>query len=563
MARIGSLIDGKYEILKEIGRGGMSVVYLASDIRLNKQWAVKEIRKTGDGDGVITKSLLSEAELMKKLDHPALPRIVDMIDGDDSILVVMDYIEGVSLDKVIRGSGPRPEETVLKWGRELCDVLLYLHSRRPPVIYRDMKPANIMLRPDGTLRIIDFGIAREYSWSGDNDTRPLGTKGYAPPEQSLGRTDPRSDIYSLGMTLHHLLTGVDPGKGAMYEPVRYWDHELSEGIKYIIDKCVQPVPENRYQNCAELMFDLEHPDLVTKGYRKRIARKLRAFMVTAAAGVIFLTGGIICRACGIKRNNSTYEYYLSIPSASSFEERTKSYANAVSLYPSRPEAYEKLLEAFGEDGRFDKDESDVFLAMYNSNKQVLDMSDPSVSGMNCRAGLMYFNYYSEEDGNVSFSARVQKAYSFFLSCHENRGEEDTGSPLDISEAYYHICCFYKHFIFSSVYTDEASRSDHEELLDICRQMTYDGGRRESLGAYDRLIAYNGVFDLIYDQRVSFARTGIKEDEPLEILDRIYDTVSKIEVRKDRSKELKKEIAEHYGECRSAVSRAYENERSRG
>lgn len=172
MAEIGTLIDGKYEILKQIGKGGMSTVYLAMDQHLNKQWAVKEIRHKADDreSHIIIQSLVAEANLMKKLDHPALPRIVDIIDSRDTIYVIMDYIEGEPLSRILEREGPQPEEDVLEWAKQLCDVLSYLHTRKPPVIYRDLKPGNIMIRPDGNIRLIDFGIAREYKEGAVTDT---------------------------------------------------------------------------------------------------------------------------------------------------------------------------------------------------------------------------------------------------------------------------------------------------------------------------------------------------------------------------------------------------------
>ena len=219
MAKIGAIIDGKYEILKQIGMGGMSTVYLAMDQHLNKQWAVKEIRLRADDreSRVIIQSLIAEANLMKKLDHPALPRIVDIIDSRDTIYVIMDYIEGEPLSRILEREGPQPEEDVLEWARQLCDVLSYLHTRKPPVIYRDMKPGNIMIRPDGNIRLIDFGIAREYKEGKTSDTVALGTKGYAAPEQfgGQGQTDARTDIYSLGVTLYQALTGQTPSEPPM------------------------------------------------------------------------------------------------------------------------------------------------------------------------------------------------------------------------------------------------------------------------------------------------------------------------------------------------------------
>ena len=141
---IGTVIEGKYEILKLIGTGGMSYVYLAMDKRLNKQWAVKEIKKTANGknDEIIENSLLTEANLMKKLDHPALPRIVDIIDNGETIYVIMDYIEGESLDKILCEYGAQPQELVIDWAKQVCDALQYLHSQNPPIIYRDMKPSD-------------------------------------------------------------------------------------------------------------------------------------------------------------------------------------------------------------------------------------------------------------------------------------------------------------------------------------------------------------------------------------------------------------------------------------
>ena len=163
MLEIGSLIDGKYKILNEVGHGGMSVVYLAMNERANKQWAIKEVRKDGVKDfEVVKQSLVAETNMLKKLSHPSLPDIVDVIDEDDRFLIVMDYIEGNSLKTALQEYGVQSQKNVIKWAKQLCDVLGYLHSQNPPIIYRDMKPANIMLKPDGNVVLIDFGTATTY-----------------------------------------------------------------------------------------------------------------------------------------------------------------------------------------------------------------------------------------------------------------------------------------------------------------------------------------------------------------------------------------------------------------
>ena len=147
MLKVGDLIDGKYKILNEIGRGGMSTVYLAINEKANKPWAVKEVRKNGISNRELVKqSLMVEINLLKKLKHKGLPSIVDIIDQQDNYLIVMDYIEGITLENIMQEDGVQPQEKVVDWAIQLCDVLQYLHTRKPAIIYRDMKPSNIMLR---------------------------------------------------------------------------------------------------------------------------------------------------------------------------------------------------------------------------------------------------------------------------------------------------------------------------------------------------------------------------------------------------------------------------------
>ena len=163
MLKIGSVIDGKYKVLSEIGHGGMSTVYLVINEKANKTWAIKEVRKKYNKDfNILKQSLIVETNLLKQLRHSNLPTIVDVIDSDENFLIVMDYIEGNTLEKLLYENGAQDQEKVVSWAIQLCDVLDYLHSRTSPIIYRDMKPSNIMLKSDGNVVLIDFGTAREY-----------------------------------------------------------------------------------------------------------------------------------------------------------------------------------------------------------------------------------------------------------------------------------------------------------------------------------------------------------------------------------------------------------------
>ncbi len=214
-----TLLAGRYQLLSRVGQGGMGAVYKAADTRFNNRpVAIKEMSSTG-----LTPARLQEAEaafeheahLLADLLHPNLPRIYEHFAENDRSYLVMDFIEGQTLEEYLgqKGGGPLPIDLVITWAEQLCDVLNYLHSHQPPIIFRDLKPANVMISDSGHVYLIDFGIARIFKPGKQHDTVALGSPGYAAPEQyGKAQSSPRSDIYSLGALLHHLLTGVDPSE---------------------------------------------------------------------------------------------------------------------------------------------------------------------------------------------------------------------------------------------------------------------------------------------------------------------------------------------------------------
>ncbi|HEY2106475.1 MAG TPA: protein kinase [Candidatus Binataceae bacterium] len=209
----GHLLDGRYRIGKVIGVGGMGRVYLAHDTRLaNRSVAVKEMM-VGEGlqERKAVEDFSREARVLAPLSHPGIPNLIDYFAERSRHYLVMEYIAGGDLQGWLdqRGAGARVAEAqVLRWAREILDVLCFLHSQSPPIVYRDLKPGNIMIDQNGRAMIIDFGIAR-FLPPGGRGTQ-IGSVGYAPPEQYLGKLEARSDLYSLGATMHHLLTGRDP-----------------------------------------------------------------------------------------------------------------------------------------------------------------------------------------------------------------------------------------------------------------------------------------------------------------------------------------------------------------
>ena len=353
----GAVVGGKYEILRVIGRGGMSVVYQVNDLHLSRNWALKAVRRDGvENEVLIRRGLATEIGVLKRLSHPGLPRIVDVIEEADMICVVMDYLEGRTLREVVDLYGPRPQEEVAAWGIQLCGVLGYLHTRKPPIIYRDMKPGNVMLKPEGDLVLFDFGIAREMRAGGTADTVCLGTIGYAAPEQfgDRGQSDPRTDIYGLGATLYHLITGKNPGDPPYHMvPIRQVDPALSPGLEAILLKCTRRDPAERYQNCAELLYDLENYGKLEEGFRRRLKRRVAAFSACLAlSAVCFLTAGFGFRGMKAARAG---DYNTRLARAGQLatasvregiidEAVLREYAEAIAIDPTREEAYLRVLD---------------------------------------------------------------------------------------------------------------------------------------------------------------------------------------------------------------------------
>lgn len=463
MAYLGEIIDDKYEVLREIGRGGMSIVYLAMDKRLNKQWAIKEFRKDKDDESkrLALKALIDEANLMKKLDHPTLPRIVDIIDTNNTVYIVMDYIEGESLNKVLDNYGAQPQEAVIEWGKQLSEVLDYLHTRVPPVIYRDMKPANIMLKPDGTVRLIDFGIAREYKEGKAGDTTSIGTRGYAAPEQfgDKGQTDARTDIYSFGVTLYHLVTGKNPAEPP-YEiyPIRHWNPNLSSGLEWLIQKCTQLNPKDRYQSCAEVTYVLENLERFETAYKNKQRKKINLFLISIILTIVFGITGSVSMLLGRQSTSELYKSHMD-------EKTISGYQDAIDVDESQMDAYKALSEEMRASitqikvGNYSsKEEKELALAegiMYdkdivtyfsNARLNIIEEEDINLyTKINYELGRLYWNNYDID--NPGSTASAKQALPYFENVIESASNSENNRGLSYKEyklaQYYYLVSYFR------------------------------------------------------------------------------------------------------------------------
>lgn len=559
MARIGAIIQGKYEILKLIGKGGMSKVYLAMDQNLNKQWAVKEIERNAldKNNEVVIQSAMAEANMMKKLDHPSLPRIVDIITKEDVIYVVMDYIEGEPLSNILAKEGAQPQETVIEWAKDLCCVLDYLHTRKPSIIYRDMKPANVMLQPNGNIKLIDFGIAREYKEQNLADTVSLGTKGYAAPEQfgGKGQTDARTDVYCLGVTLYHLLTGKNPCEPP-YEiyPIRHWNPQLSSGLEAIIHKCTQLNPDDRYQSCAELLYALNHYDEMDEAYRKKQKKKLYGFIGTVAAAGISLAIGITFQGLKMYVNSSNYDNnILQAEKSANDEEKIAYYMNAMDIIPGNLDAYYGIIETFKSDASFSVEEEEVLKKKINANLQLIQQSE-GYADLAFEIGKLYWYYYDygKTESSDNQITRMKSAIQWFEDTCEYGGENTTYYTM--ARMYSEIGKFNRDITLKVQEASDAGIylpywENLNELVDTINQQEHEN---EIVNLEVYKLAMNALE--IYARK--FKADGVTQDEMNTLFEEVKEGIKVTMTTTDKTSQIKKEIENRFVDVESAIANAF-------
>lgn len=305
---IGQIMHNRYRVLGPLGQGGMGAVYLAEDLVLGRRCALKEnIPDPNASPQVLAQmrqQFQAEARVLARLDHPNLPKVHDYFSAWANEYIVMEYVEGENLASILnRQGGPLPEQVVLRWAYQLLDALAYLHSQHPnPIIHRDIKPANVILTPGGAIKLVDFGLVKLFDPNSPvtaTGMRGMGTPQYAPPEQFIaaGHTDARSDLFSLGAMLYHLLTGIAPADAYqrlafpnLLSPPNQINPAISPSTNVAILRAIELQPDRRYQLAAEMRAALSDTSWKGQASRKKVSYwwavgVLMLVLVVAASGL--------------------------------------------------------------------------------------------------------------------------------------------------------------------------------------------------------------------------------------------------------------------------------------
>lgn len=559
MLQIGSLVEGKYKILSKIGEGGMSVVYMAINEKVNKTWAIKEVRKNGTMDlNAVTQGLTAEIDTLKKLSHPNMPSIIDVIDEDDNYIIIMDYIEGQSLNKILESEGAQSEEDVVKWAIQICDVLSYLHSQNPAIIYRDMKPHNIMLKPDGNIKIIDFGTAKTYDVD-YGQTTGLGTAGYAAPEQyidrKMGRTDARTDIYGLGITMYHLLTNVDPTKNIIkVKSIREVNPSLSHGLDLIVQKCTQELPSERYQSCAELMYDLENYGILEPLHKKKQKRKFNLFLSSVVLTILMLVAGVGFNIAATSKETGTYDNKLYEASKTTkLDEKIALYEECIGIsnMEGRTEAYKGMLEAYKEDGVFSKEEVGVLEKYIKRNQESLKENQKEYIDLCFEMGKNVWYYYNLESGNNQVT-RTMEATKWFKDVVESHNTEYQNYSM--ANAYYNIGDFHKKITTAIVEANDKGK--YRPMFDSILQLINDVAVKQKESEMVRLELIKLATNSLHKYATKYKLDGVSKDEVMELYNQINTTINEIDTYSDITEKEKKKIKKQLPEVLSVIKVAY-------
>lgn len=412
-----TVIDGRYEVIKEIGSGGTGVVYLAYHIALQKKVVLKKIKK-----GVYDPSVVRrEADLLKDLHHTYLPAVYDFLVYNGDVYTVIDFIEGYSLDQYIDSGTYIDPENLKRWFTQLCEVLDYLHSHDPKIIHSDIKPANIIITPDNNVCLIDFNISL------DGVTDAMGySKFYASPEQISsayaameGRAyavDERTDIFSLGATFYHLFSWHLPAEDAVSNPPLTSIMPTEDYFYEIIDKCMRPDPNDRYSSSAQLLK-------AVRDIRKH-TREYKAFsivrFISVVTGTFLIAGGawLCVHGEAVKKSEnfkSEYSQVLSLYNEESFEKCSESGLDLINkaeykeYFDGNPKYLSEIMYVVSESyaGLEDYDNAAYY------SKQALDKTDYSENN----AAEYYLAYVSAliNSGNMKSAEKAfEKADKYDL-----------------------------------------------------------------------------------------------------------------------------------------------------
>ena len=418
----GEILAGKYRLVRQLGKGGEGSVYLAIHLQTEMFWAIKEIRMKQDTDG---EDFCHELQMMKSLKMRHLPQIIDILRTPDCAYLVMEHVRGISLEDIIRGGKVLPYEEVRDIAEQVTETLCYLESRQKPVCHLDIKPSNLIRRPDGLIKLVDFGSA----WKEQEQMKRTGTDGYAAPEQYRKdrKPDVRTDLYALGATLYRMLSGKTWNPMMAGESVPNCPPQMSDMIR----RCLREDPSERFQSADSLRRELARIRKKEGRERGRV-RFFGALAMALPAAALCIR--ILPSTLDLSADESwNYEKLVREAGVVSEEEGREYYQKAVFLDPQRSSAYLKYLEEATQDGIFSEEEETFFRKTLHSVRpgsdqtyeELLYRKKEAYVETALQTGLSYWYSSPREDNRRIAMGWFEKAVAAAREAEDGNREENS------------------------------------------------------------------------------------------------------------------------------------------
>lgn len=529
------ILDGEYEIVNHIKVGsGMSNVYLVRDVSLGKLWCLKEIRLSEEPskrEKLEYASLLREAEIMRDLNNQNIPRIVTIKKSDDgrSTFIVMDYIEGMTVSNWIESKGMLDQKLAIPWMKNICSVLIYLHARENPIIYRDMKPSNIMISDTMSAMLIDFGISEVISPDNQVIKESLGTPGFAAPEQRLKGSpyDLRSDIFGFGRTFYAMLTGLNvlPKDTPSRElpDLKERVPSVTPGLYNIIYKCMEDDANKRYQSADELLVALENIDKQDEVYKNKLRRKKNLFLLSAFASVFLLIMSSVPRILSKKQEAEDYNNLVVVAEQSG---KAEDYEAAIEKQPKVLDPYFGYITAIKQDGEFTKEEENKLLNLINP--VLLDVKGDSKYGdLAYEIGRLYWFYYNDTLNN-----KMIQSVNWFKDAVDN------GSNVEKAQILYNLGAF-KRDISENIRESD----DSGKYIEYWKALME--AKEGNTGEILEIQVNNAIIDAIGSYAYRIGKDGVPFDDIKAELDRIQTYLNNTTPSEGVASEMFEDLREAY------------------
>lgn len=565
MLKPGSILNNEFQIIDIIGQGGMGVVYLAFNLRLRSTWAIKEVDKLKfENNKQKLEEVRSEANLLARINHPTIPRVTDVIEKQNSryLYIQQDYIDGKTLAEIIEDRARKQAHKGIKdpytqrqfslnsvknIARQLINTFIYLHTRKPAVLYRDLKPGNIMMNTSQHVYLIDFGIAFEMT---PENLAPgvkvgMGTAGYAAPEQYGQKPihTLQTDIFNFGRVLYELVTGYCPApnqtengriKHKELPLISELRPDIDEAMEEIIYTCMAEKLEDRYKSFQEVKYAFEHYDELGPSFRIKAKKQIKIISLLGATSLLLLSGSAGAFTYHYIQSNKQYNDMLAQVDVYN---KVEDVVKLIEQNPTIVKPYNRLIELYETNDNFTVKEEQELLKLITKNLSDLK-KQPDFPELAYNIGLLYIFYFKASD-DVIKNKQLQMAQStnWFKYAIDGHAKE-----AELAQIYYNIGNFNKDIVLAIKRgEDNGLYKDYFNNLSLLIDKTDQNKTPDLI----KLQLVETIFFAVKDYRQDFINDGVSQEKVHDLIEAANNMLNEVQPKSEVNVQKKAVLLEVY------------------